>query len=192
MLGRDPGVLAHRSSQDRLVTRSTFATACLGTLWLMGLLSAASAAPQVQPSLDIPSAFAGMTGQPLLSAHGVGAQIYECQPGAAGTLTWMFREPIATLLQGDKTIGRHTAGPNWDLADGSGVTGKVVASAPGATPGDIPQLELQVVGRRHGGALDEAGTVLRLHTAGGRLAGACDSAGEFRSVPYEADYVFLR
>ena len=27
---------------------------------------------------------------------------------------------------------------------------------------------------------------------GGKLDGACDKAGSYRSVPYSADYVFLR
>ena len=35
-------------------------------------------------------------------------------------------------------------------------------------------------------------TVQRINTRGGKLAGACDAAGTFRSVPYSADYVFLR
>jgi len=34
--------------------------------------------------------------------------------------------------------------------------------------------------------------VQRINTAGGKLDGACDKAGAFKSVPYSADYVFLR
>jgi hypothetical protein len=34
--------------------------------------------------------------------------------------------------------------------------------------------------------------VQRIHTEGGNLKGACDTAGTFKSVPYSADYVFLR
>ena len=30
--------------------------------------------------------------------HAEGAQIYECKLGNDGKLTWVFREPIATLL----------------------------------------------------------------------------------------------
>ncbi len=51
--------------------------------------------------------------------HAEGAQVYECKPNPSGQLVWQFREPVATLLDGDKTIGRHYAGPHWELADGS-------------------------------------------------------------------------
>ena len=49
-----------------------------------------------------------------------GAQIYECKPGNDGKLAWVFREPIATLLLDDKTVGRHYAGPTWEHRDGPG------------------------------------------------------------------------
>ena len=52
--------------------------------------------------------------------HAQGAQVYECKAGASGQLTWQFREPVATLLdESGKTVGRHYAGPHWELADGS-------------------------------------------------------------------------
>jgi len=35
-------------------------------------------------------------------------------------------------------------------------------------------------------------TVQRINTQGGKLEGACDKVGSFKSVPYAADYVFLR
>jgi hypothetical protein len=35
-------------------------------------------------------------------------------------------------------------------------------------------------------------TIQRLNTQGGQLSGECDTAGAFKSVPYSADYVFLR
>ncbi len=35
-------------------------------------------------------------------------------------------------------------------------------------------------------------TVQRINTVGGKLEGACDKAGTFKSAPYSADYVFLR
>ena len=45
---------------------------------------------------------------------------------------------------------------------------------------------------RGSGALTPATTVQRINTRGGKLDGACDQPGAFRSVPYSADYVFLR
>jgi hypothetical protein len=105
---------------------------------------------------------------------------------------WVFREPIATLLADGKTIGRHYAGPNWEHSDGSAVVGKVAASAPGAMPDDIPWLRLEVISRRGNGILSGVTTVQRINTKGGKLDGACDKAGALKSVPYSAEYVFLR
>ena len=124
--------------------------------------------------------------------HAEGAQVYECKAGSDGKLAWAFREPIATLFEGGKTVGRHYAGPNWEHADGSAVTGKAVGNAPGATANDIPLLKLEVVARRGSGVLAEISTVQRINTVGGKLDGACEKAGAYRSVPYSADYVFLR
>ena len=45
--------------------------------------------------------------------------------------------PLASLTADGKVVGRHFAGPTWELADGSSVAGKPVANAPAAKPGDI-------------------------------------------------------
>jgi Protein of unknown function (DUF3455) len=121
-----------------------------------------------------------------------GAQIYECKAAADGKPAWSFREPIATLLENSKTVGRHYAGPNWEYQDGSAVTGKVAGTAPGETENDIPWLKLDVASRRGNGLLSDVTTVQRVLTHGGKLAGACDKVGEFKSVPYSATYIFLR
>jgi hypothetical protein len=128
----------------------------------------------------------------VLTLHAEGAQVYECKASADGKLTWVFREPIATLFDNGKTVGRHYAGPNWEHADGSAVTGKAIGNAPGATASDIPWLKLEVVARRGSGTLADISTVQRINTVGGKLDGACDTAGTWRSIPYSADYVFLR
>ena len=70
---------------------------------------------------------------------------------ASGKLAWQFREPIATLLVDGKTVGRHYAGPTWELIDGSAVAAKVGGRAPGATASDIPLLKLEVTTRRGAG-----------------------------------------
>jgi hypothetical protein len=127
-----------------------------------------------------------------LSVHAEGAQVYECKAGTDGKLAWAFREPIATLLLDGKTVGRHYAGPNWEHVDGSAVVGKVGGSAPGATPNDIAWLKLGVISQRGTGVLAGVTTVQRINTQGGKLDGACDKAGAFRSAPYSAEYVFLR
>jgi hypothetical protein len=118
--------------------------------------------------------------------------VYECKAGADGKLAWAFREPIATLIVEGKTIGRHFAGPNWEHSDGSAVVGKAAGNAPGATASDIPWLKLQVTSSRGSGVLTGVTTVQRINTQGGKLEGACDKVGSFKSAPYAADYVFLR
>ena len=121
-----------------------------------------------------------------------GAQVYQCQPDANGKLVWTFREPIATLLLDGKTVGRHYAGPVWELADGSQIAAKVAGRAPAATPADIPLLRLDVSAQRGQGALAQVTTVQRLETRGGVQEGACSERGALRSVPYSAVYKFLR
>lgn len=159
----------------------------LALLLLSGSLASASAGETL-----LPDAIAAPGETMVLSVHAEGAQIYDCTGGADGKLAWALREPIATLLADGKTIGRHYAGPNWENSDGSAVTGKAIGSVPGAAPNDIPWLKLEVVSRRGSGILSGVTTVQRINTSGGKIEGACDKAGAYRSVPYSADYVFLR
>ena len=128
----------------------------------------------------------------VATIHAQGAQVYECKADASGALGWQFREPIATLLMNGKTLGRHYAGPSWELADGSSVVGKVAANAPGATPTDIPLLKLNVVSQHGSGLLAGTNTIQRLNTKGGVAKGPCATAGVFLSVPYSADYAFYK
>ena len=164
--------------------------------WLVALAVVLLAA---RVSAEVPSAIAAPDGTALVTLHAEGAQIYQCKPDSVvkapsqvGALTWQFREPIATLMVDGKSVGRHYAGPNWDDIDGSGVKGKVAASSPGATPNDIPWLRLDVTDHRGDGILSNATTVQRINTKGGVAQGSCESAGTYLSVPYSADYVFLR
>ncbi len=140
----------------------------------------------------MPDAIAAPDQVPIVTVRAEGAQIYECKANAGGRLAWQFREPIATLLLNDKTVGRHSAGPTWAFDDGSAVTGRITASAPGATRRDIPWLRLDVTAHSGNGELSVATTVQRINTRGGTMAGSCRRPGAFLSVPYSADYVFLR
>lgn len=143
-------------------------------------------------SADMPAAVAAPGATIVATFHAEGSQIYDCAANPDGKLAWRFREPIATLLLDGKTVGRHYAGPTWELADGSRVQGKVVGNAPGSTADDIPWLKLEVATRTGNGALSHVTTVQRINTGGGTAHGACDKPGAFLSVPYRADYVFLR
>ena len=119
----------------------------------------------------------------IATAHATGAQVYKCKTNSDGKLVWQFREPIATLLIDGKTVGRHFAGPVWEMADGNAMSAKVSAQAPGATTNDIPLLRLDVAARHGAGLLSGVTTIQRLNTRGGRADAACNSSGTFLSVP---------
>jgi len=163
------------------------ASSALALSLLLGPLVGAAAA-----ETPLPDAIAAPGATVVLSVHAEGAQVYECKVGADGKPAWAFREPIATLFADGKTVGRHYAGPNWEASDGSAVVGKAVGSAPGATANDIPWLRLEVASSRGNGVLSGVTTVQRINTSGGKLEGACDKAGTFKSAPYSADYMFLK
>jgi hypothetical protein len=123
----------------------------------------------------LPAAIAAPGETVVLAVHAVGLQLYECKPGADG-----------------KVVGKHGAGPTWELLDGSGITGKAVGNAPGATENDIAWLKLEVTSHKGVGQLDGVTTVQRINTKGGVLKGACDHEKAGEGMPYEADYVFLK
>lgn len=155
-----------------------------------GLAFAFLTLPFAAAQAEVPDAIAA-PGEALVAAiHAEGAQVYECKADASGKLVWQFREPVATLLLDGKTVGRHYAGPNWEMTDGSAVVGKVAGRAPGASAGDIPLLKLEVTARRGNGQLSSVTTIQRLNTKGGAADGPCERAGMFLNAPYSADYVF--
>ena len=88
-------------------------------------------------------------------------------------------EPIAALMIDGRTVGRHFAGPSWELADGSAVTGKVAGRAPGARAKDIPLLKLEVISQRGAGQLTGASSIQRINTRGGMAEGTCEQGARF-------------
>jgi hypothetical protein len=130
-----------------------------------GLLAGVSAAADV----TVPAALAVAPDmQLLLSAHAEGVQIYVCAPGKddPAQLSWTLKAPEAVLFD-DKggQIGKHYAGPSWELSDGSLITGK--------------------------GLLAKAGMVQRIETAAGLPPkGACPAGNETR-IAYSATYRFF-
>jgi len=166
--------------------RKTLPTALLA-LALSLPLSAAVAA-----ETPLPAAIAVTGETAVLTVQAIGMQLYECKAGADGKLAWAFREPAAKLIADGKIVGKHYAGPSWELNDSSAVVGKGVANAPGKTANDIDWLKLEATTHRGSGTLGDVTTVQRINTVGGKLGGACRRTGDSRAVPYTADYVFLR
>jgi hypothetical protein len=148
--------------------------------------------PAMADDKSLPAAIAAPGETVVLTTHAVGMQYYDCKPSADGKLAWTFIEPGATLTADGKVVGKHGAGPTWELLDGSAITAKAVANAPGATGNDIPWLKLEVTSHKGAGQLDGVTTVLRINTKGGVLKGACDREKAGEGMPYEADYVFLK
>ena len=130
-----------------------------------------------------------------MTATGVGELTYECRAKAdpAGAHEWVFVGPVANLMSSDrKTVGKYYAGPTWESADGSKITGKQVAVAP-ASAGNIPLQLVKTDPAVGAGAMNGVTYIQRVNTKGGVAPTmACDAAGmgKKQTVPYQADYVF--
>ena len=120
----------------------------------------------------------------VLRAIGSGDQVYDRVNGG-----WVLKAPDAKLLdQEGSIIGQHSAGPTWQLNDGSSVKGKAVAEqvAPDAT--GVPWLLLESVGGT--GRLGAVRFIQRTETHGGRAPDGSCSQDAIRKVPYTAAYSF--
>ena len=166
---------------------------------VVATLSACASAPMMMMKVDnaaLPEAVRVPAGQKMLmSATGVGDLTYECREkqGMAGQYEWAFVGPVATLYAADKkVVGKYYAGPTWESGDGSKVTGKQLAVAPGGA-GNIPLQLVKAEPAMGSGAMSGVAYIQRLNTKGGVApAAACDAAskGQRKTVGYEADYVF--
>jgi hypothetical protein len=138
-----------------------------------------SIAQTANESMDVPP-----HSRLLLRAVGRGDQVYGCVNGR-----WALKAPDAKLLnQEGSVIGRHFAGPTWQLNDGSWVKGMAVAKqvAPDATA--VPWLLLESVGGT--GRLGTVRFIQRTGTHGGNVPDGSCSQNAMRSVPYTATYSF--
>jgi Protein of unknown function (DUF3455) len=131
--------------------------------------------------------------QLLLRVHAKGDQVYVCK-GDAEQFAWTLKAPDAQLFDQDgKLFGKHFAGPSWEAADGSRVSGKAIANAPSPDADSIPWLLVNIVSHEGSGALSRATTIQRINTKGGKApSSGCDSShsGQEVRVPYSADYFF--
>jgi hypothetical protein len=156
-------------------------------------LSVALAACLALPALaQTPEAVTPKGVKPAMTLKGSGPLGYECK-NTDGKFAWAGPVPNAKLTdKAGKEVGKYVAGPKWELADGSTVTGKQVATAPAAA-GSIP---LQLVDASGGTKqFDGVTNIQRVNTSGGVApADACDakSVGTKKEVMYSADYVFFK
>jgi len=127
-----------------------------------------------------------------LTAQGV--QIYKCQavPGETDKYEWMFQAPEADLYdaKGHK-VGRHFAGPTWELNDGDKVVGRVRAKADAPNGKGVPWLLLDAV-KASGATLGKVQSIQRVNTIGGKAPSNADAEklGKEEKVKYSATYKF--
>ena len=175
----------------QLVNQSSVARWVL--LAICMLFGRAISAQFAVPVPDVPKALQAPSGEVVVSLEGKGSQIYVCQ-NAGGAYAWKFKAPEAKLF-GDsgELLGRHFAGPTWEMNDGSRVTGKLVASAPSPDAKSIPWLLLTAVSHEGKGLMSRVDSIQRLKTKGG-IAPASSCSAEIKdkevSVPYQAYYYF--
>jgi hypothetical protein len=152
------------------------------------LLCALSAVP-AGADVAVPDALAVANDMQLvLSTHAEGTQVYVCSPESA----WTLKGPDAVLFdaQGNQ-IGKHYAGPSWELSDGSLVTGEAVAKDAGPDTGAVPWLLVKIKTNSGKGLLAKAGMAQRIETKGGQAPKeTCKPGDETRSA-YSATYRFF-
>jgi hypothetical protein len=138
-----------------------------------------SIAQEAKESIDVPP-----HSRLLLRAMGTGDQVYGCVNGG-----WVLKAPDARLLdQQGSVIGRHFAGPTWQLNDGSWVKGKAVAKQVAPDTTGVPWLLLESVDGT--GRLRAVRFIQRTETHGGNAPDGSCSQGAIRRVPYTATYSF--
>ena len=160
---------------------------------LIASLTALSAFAQVPAEVTPPAG-----NKAALTLVGIGDLSYECKAVAdkPGTFAWTFAGPNAKLMDANKKeVGKYYGGPTWEAADGSRVTGKQLAVAPG-TAGSIPLQLVQAAPSTGTGVMTDVTYIQRLKTVGGVApatpACAAGNVGAKTTVPYQADYVFYK
>ncbi|HET6251865.1 MAG TPA: DUF3455 domain-containing protein [Tepidisphaeraceae bacterium] len=170
------------------------------------LVIAACAAPIVAFAANSPSNSASATTRPalppslrvdgkiILRVHARGFQVYTARKNAAGKIVWVFKAPEA-IFRGPRGLsGKHTAGPTWELSDGSKVVGVKIAEAvvkDPENPNAIPWLLLAAKSHEGNGILSAVTFIQRINTAGGTApAVGVEKEGDEIKIPYVADYIF--
>lgn len=167
-------------------------------IFMLGLLSACASSAAPVRSLPIPAPLEVPAGQALvLEARARGVQVYQCRPTSdPGKFEWTLTGPEAELFDvAGKPIGMHSAGPAWQVSDGSKVVGEVKAKAAGPDPGAIPWLLLAAKSTEGPGILARTASIQRLETVGGKApSDGCsrDREGAVVRVDYKATYRFYR
>jgi hypothetical protein len=129
-----------------------------------------------------------------LRAEARGVQIYTCE-ASGDEFRWTLDHPEAELLdEKGQNIGRHFAGPSWEMIDHSRMSGKI-AGRKASPDGSIPWMLISAESHTGSGMLQHVEYVQRVNTKGGIApTTGCDAAhAKAKSrVPYTATYIFYR
>ena len=123
-------------------------------------------------------------------------QIYQCQAtaGDPARFEWTFKAPEADLFDAQgKKVGRHYAGPTWELSDGSKVTARLKAKTDAPGGKSIPSLLLETTGTSGEGVMGKIKNIQRLNTEGGNAPSEKPdktNLGKEVRVAYSAIYQF--
>jgi hypothetical protein len=151
----------------------------------------AKTATSPMPTNLVPSA----GDQQVLRLPAVGVQIYECKVVDDKPAAWVFAAPEADLFdESGLRVGKHYAGPTWELNDGSKIVGAVKERANATAPGAIPWLLLSAKSVGGAGKLEKVTSLQRVNTVGGVVpTSVCTAAdiGKQARVYYKADYVYF-
>ena len=165
--------------------------ACLLVCWLIwSQVALAGTAPELPVGLAVP---ANQVLALTLYARGVQVYEYRALPGDPTKFEWAFKAPEADLsdAQGRK-VGRHFAGPTWELIEGGSVVGKLKSKADAPDGKGVPWLLLDAV-QASGPILGKVVSVQRVDTVGGSAPTGSDATtrtGTESRVVYTATYKF--
>jgi Protein of unknown function (DUF3455) len=177
--------------------RSTFLSFDSGRarMWvaLCAAFAMANYASAQSASATTASKVAVPTGSKLaMKVPAIGVQIYKCAQ-TDGKFNWAFVAPEADLFDTNgKLIGKHGAGPFWEMFDGSKINGAVAQREDSPRPGAILHLLLTAKSTGGAGAIANVKHLQRLNTTGGVAPSTgCASAADIDKqarVYYTADY----
>jgi Protein of unknown function (DUF3455) len=168
-----------RKTADRTLPPYANRLGMIALVLAVACMARDSIAQSAKESIDVPP-----QSRLLLRAVGSGDQVYGCVDGR-----WALEAPDAKLLnQEGSVIGRHFAGPTWQLDDGSWVKGRAVSKQVAPDANAIPWLLLESVGGT--GGFGTVRFIQRTGTHGGNAPDGSCSQGVMRRVPYSATYSF--
>ncbi len=159
------------------------------------LISGCAMQMEAKPALPTPTNLAPAANEvQVLRLPAVGVQIYECKVVDGKPAAWVFVAPEADLYdESGARVGKHYAGPTWEMNDGSKIVGTVKERANATTPGAIPWLLLSAKSTGGTGKLEKITSLQRINTASGVApATGCSASdiGKQARVNYKADYVY--